>query len=75
MGASYHHSGRQNLLSPSAYGAGHSRPSQLAAWLPTPGCPPFHFICLQYGGAKYIPTGRGYAIKHNTFVKVGLVMG
>lgn len=26
---------------------------------------------LQYGGAKYIPTGRGYAIKHNTFVKVG----
>lgn len=26
----------------------------------------------QYGGAKYIPTGRGYAIKHNTFVKVRL---
>lgn len=25
---------------------------------------------VQYGGAKYIPTGRGYAIKHNTFVKV-----
>ncbi|EFN56001.1 hypothetical protein CHLNCDRAFT_145389 [Chlorella variabilis] len=23
---------------------------------------------VQYGGAKYIPTGRGYAIKHNTFV-------
>ena len=22
------------------------------------------------GGAKYIPTGRGYAIKHNSFVKV-----
>ena len=25
---------------------------------------------VTYGGAKYIPTGRGYAIKHNTFVKV-----
>ena len=25
---------------------------------------------VQYGGAAYIPTGRGYAIKHNTFVKV-----
>jgi 1,3-beta-glucan synthase component len=23
-----------------------------------------------YGGAKYIPTGRGYALKHNSFVKV-----
>lgn len=29
------------------------------------------FCASQYGGAKYIPTGRGYAIKHNTFVKVG----
>ncbi|PSC69540.1 Callose synthase 5 [Micractinium conductrix] len=30
------------------------------------------FFCndVQYGGAKYIPTGRGYAIKHNSFVKV-----
>ena len=27
---------------------------------------------VQYGGAAYIPTGRGYAIKHNTFVKVGV---
>lgn len=25
---------------------------------------------VHYGGAKYISTGRGYAIKHNTFVKV-----
>ncbi|KFM22655.1 Callose synthase 5 [Auxenochlorella protothecoides] len=25
---------------------------------------------VQYGGAKYIPTGRGYAIKHSSFVKV-----
>jgi hypothetical protein len=23
-----------------------------------------------YGGAKYIPTGRGYALRHNSFVKV-----
>lgn len=29
-------------------------------------------LVSQYGGAKYIPTGRGYAIKHNTFVKVGV---
>ena len=28
---------------------------------------------VQYGGAKYIPTGRGYAIKHSSFVKVGWV--
>jgi hypothetical protein len=27
---------------------------------------------VHYGGAKYISTGRGYAIKHNTFVKVRL---
>lgn len=25
---------------------------------------------VQYGGAKYIPTGRGYALKHSSFVKV-----
>ena len=32
------------------------------------------FCASQYGGAKYIPTGRGYAIKHNTFVKVGAAL-
>ncbi|KDD75094.1 1,3-beta-glucan synthase, partial [Helicosporidium sp. ATCC 50920] len=25
---------------------------------------------VQYGGAKYVSTGRGYALKHNSFVKV-----
>lgn len=25
---------------------------------------------VQYGGAKYIPTGRGYALQHSSFVKV-----
>ena len=25
---------------------------------------------VQFGGAKYIPTGRGYQLKHNSFVKV-----
>ncbi|KAK9815749.1 hypothetical protein WJX72_008855 [[Myrmecia] bisecta] len=25
---------------------------------------------ILYGGAKYIPTGRGYALRHNSFVKV-----
>jgi len=34
----------------------------------TPVSPPT--CCAPAGGAKYIPTGRGYAIKHNTFVKV-----
>lgn len=30
----------------------------------------FFWNDVLYGGAKYIPTGRGYAIKHNSFVKV-----
>lgn len=31
----------------------------------------FFFLSdVQYGGAKYIPTGRGYQLKHNSFVKV-----
>ncbi len=25
---------------------------------------------VKFGGAKYIPTGRGYQLKHNSFVKV-----
>jgi len=50
------------------------QPGQLAAWLLTHGSLSLS-VCLQYGGAKYIPTGRGYAIKHNTFVKVGWVVG
>lgn len=25
---------------------------------------------VQFGGAKYIPTGRGYALRHNSFVKI-----
>lgn len=30
----------------------------------------FFLADVQYGGAKYIPTGRGYSLKHNAFVKV-----
>lgn len=30
----------------------------------------FFLTDVQFGGAKYIPTGRGYALKHNSFVKV-----
>lgn len=30
----------------------------------------FFLSDVQYGGAKYIPTGRGYQLKHNSFVKV-----
>lgn len=30
----------------------------------------FFLTDVQYGGAKYIPTGRGYQLKHNSFVKV-----
>ena len=30
----------------------------------------FFLTDVQFGGAKYIPTGRGYQLKHNSFVKV-----
>ena len=30
----------------------------------------FFLTDVQYGGAKYIPTGRGYQLKHTSFVKV-----